>query len=68
MHPAMVLAVVLFAAAVSLGLFFLASALDALLTFTWTAVGQRMAYDLAADLFANLQRLSSGCLVDRRYS
>jgi ATP-binding cassette subfamily B protein/subfamily B ATP-binding cassette protein MsbA len=46
------------AAAASLGLFLLNSALDASLTWLWSAVGQRMTYDLAGSLFQRLQRLS----------
>ncbi|MDP9373230.1 MAG: ABC transporter transmembrane domain-containing protein, partial [Chloroflexota bacterium] len=34
------------------------SALDVILTMSWIRVGQRMVYDLAGDLFANLQRRS----------
>jgi ATP-binding cassette subfamily B protein/subfamily B ATP-binding cassette protein MsbA len=49
----------IFAAALaSLGLFVLNSALDVGLSWAWTAAGQRMVYDLAADLFHRLQRLS----------
>ncbi len=51
--------VLVFVAAIgSLGLFALNSALDAGLSWSWTAAGQRMVYDLAADLFHRLQRLS----------
>ncbi len=46
------------AALAGLGLFVLNSALDVALTWAWTAAGQRMVYDLAADLFHRLQRLS----------
>lgn len=42
----------------SLGLFFLNSALDVGLGLAWAAAGQRMVYDLAADLFHRFQRLS----------
>jgi ATP-binding cassette, subfamily B, bacterial len=42
----------------SLGLFFLNSALEVGVSWCWTAAGQRMVYDLAADLFHRLQRLS----------
>jgi ATP-binding cassette subfamily B protein/subfamily B ATP-binding cassette protein MsbA len=41
-----------------LGLYVLNSALDIGLSWGWTAAGQRMVYDLAADLFHRLQRLS----------
>ncbi len=46
------------AALSSLGLFVLAGALDVVLSWTWTAAGQRMVFDLAGDLFHRLQRLS----------
>jgi ATP-binding cassette subfamily B protein/subfamily B ATP-binding cassette protein MsbA len=46
------------AALSSLGLFVLTSALDMVLSWTWTAAGQRMVFDLAGDLFHRLQRLS----------
>src|SRR5207244_10538516 len=46
------------AALASLGLFALTSLLDAALLWAWTVAGQRMVYDLAADLFHRLQRLS----------
>lgn len=49
---------VITAATASLGLFAINSALDLGLTWTWAAAGQRMVYDLAADLFHRLQRLS----------
>jgi ATP-binding cassette subfamily B protein len=49
---------IIYAAAASLALFALSSALDAALSFTWAAAGQRMVYDVAADMFAHLQRLS----------
>jgi ATP-binding cassette, subfamily B, bacterial len=39
-------------------LFLLNSALDAGLAWTWTVAGRRMVYDLAQDLFAQLQRRS----------
>ncbi len=39
-------------------LFALNSAMDATLTWAWTASGRRMVYDLAEDLFARLQRRS----------
>jgi ATP-binding cassette subfamily B protein/subfamily B ATP-binding cassette protein MsbA len=51
--------VLVFVAALSsLGLFVLNSALDVGLTLTWSATGQRMVYDLAADLFDRFQRHS----------
>src|ERR671918_3072599 len=46
------------AAAASLGLFVVNAAADTGLTWAWAAAGQRMIYDLAADLFRQLQRLS----------
>jgi len=52
------LGLVVVAAVASLGVFLLSSGVDAGLSFGWTAAGQRMVYDLAADLFARLQRLS----------
>ena len=42
----------------SLALFALNSVLEVSTTWTWSATGQRMVYDLAADLFHRLQRLS----------
>jgi ATP-binding cassette subfamily B protein len=42
----------------TLGLFLLNSVLDVVLTQLWTIAGRRMVYDLAADLFARLQRRS----------
>jgi ATP-binding cassette subfamily B protein/subfamily B ATP-binding cassette protein MsbA len=51
-------ALVVVAAFSSLGLFALSSALDAGLTLAWSATGQGLVYDLAADLFDRLQRLS----------
>ncbi len=41
-----------------LGLFFLNSALEMVLTFAWAVAGQRMIHDLAAELFHHLQRAS----------
>jgi ATP-binding cassette subfamily B protein/subfamily B ATP-binding cassette protein MsbA len=41
-----------------LALFALASALDVVLTNAWIRVGQKMAYRLAGDLFAHIQRRS----------
>ncbi len=49
---------VVVAALASLALFALNSALDVGLTWAWATAGQRMVYDLAADLFRRLQRLS----------
>lgn len=46
------------AACSSLGLFVLQSGLDVILSWSWTSAGQRMVFDLAADLFHRLQRLS----------
>jgi ATP-binding cassette, subfamily B, bacterial len=42
----------------SLGLFVLMAAVEAGLTLGWAAAGQRMVFQLTADLFARLQRLS----------
>jgi ATP-binding cassette subfamily B protein len=44
--------------AAGLVLFVASSALDAALTWLWTVAGRRIVYDLAADLFARLQRRS----------
>jgi ATP-binding cassette subfamily B protein len=54
------LPVVLIVAAslISLALFALNSALEVSNTWLWSATGQRMVYELAADLFHRLQRLS----------
>jgi ATP-binding cassette subfamily B protein/subfamily B ATP-binding cassette protein MsbA len=41
-----------------LAIFAINSLVDVVLTFAWIRVGQRMVYDLAADLFARLQRRS----------
>ena len=46
------------AALSSLVLFAVRAGIDAALTLAWTAASQRMVYDLAADLFQRLQRLS----------
>jgi len=46
------------AAAAAIVLFAANAALDSALTWAWSAVGQRMVYDLAADLFLQMQRLS----------
>lgn len=51
-------ALIVVAALASLLLFALNSALDVGLTWAWSTAGQRMVYDLAADLFHRLQRLS----------
>jgi ATP-binding cassette, subfamily B, bacterial len=51
-------ALVVAAAVASVLLFFLNSVLDVALSWVWTATGQRLVYDLAADLFRRLQRLS----------
>jgi ATP-binding cassette subfamily B protein/subfamily B ATP-binding cassette protein MsbA len=44
--------------AAGVGIFLVNSLLDVALTFSWIRVGQRMVYDLAADLFAKVQRKS----------
>jgi ATP-binding cassette subfamily B protein/subfamily B ATP-binding cassette protein MsbA len=49
---------VVFAAAASLLVYLLSSAVEAGLALAWTGAGQRMVHDLAGDLFARLQRLS----------
>lgn len=49
---------VIFAAVASLALFALNSAVGVGLNVSWSMAGQRMAYGLASDLFARLQRLS----------
>jgi ATP-binding cassette, subfamily B, bacterial len=49
---------VLLAAAAALALFAASAVLDAAATWGWTALGQRMVYNLAGDLFLRLQRLS----------
>lgn len=46
------------AAVSSFGIFVIQSALDMGLSFAWVTYGQRMVYELAADLFNRLQRLS----------
>ena len=51
-------ALVLMAAAAGVLLFVLTAGVDALLNLSWLVSGQRMSFDLAADLFARLQRLS----------
>ncbi|MBD2079358.1 ABC transporter ATP-binding protein [Leptolyngbya sp. FACHB-17] len=49
---------IILAAIANLVLYTLNSALDACLTWAWSATGQGMVYDLARQLFAHLQRLS----------
>ena len=49
---------VVLAALAGLALFAATAALDAAVTWAWSAHGQRMVYDLAGDLFRRLQRLS----------
>jgi ATP-binding cassette subfamily B protein/subfamily B ATP-binding cassette protein MsbA len=49
---------VFMASIASLGLFVLNSVLDVVTTWYWSATSQRMVYDLAADIFSRLQRLS----------
>src|SRR5262245_18408815 len=51
-------ALVIFAALASLVLFALTSALGVGLSVSWNVAGHHIAYGLAADLFARLQRLS----------
>jgi ATP-binding cassette subfamily B protein/subfamily B ATP-binding cassette protein MsbA len=51
-------ALVILAAVASLAVFALNSALSVGLSVCWSMAGQRMAYTLASDLFARLQRLS----------
>jgi len=51
-------ALVCLAGAATLALFGVNSALNAVLSWSWIAVGQGMVYQLAADVFARLQRLS----------
>lgn len=46
------------AVASGLAIFAVSSALDAVLTMAWTRAGRRTVYDLAADLFARIQRRS----------
>ena len=50
--------IIIVAGLLSLLLYLLNAALEAALTWIWSASGQRMVYDLAADLFDRLQRLS----------
>ena len=49
---------VVLAALAGIGLFAAIAALDAAVTWAWSALGQRMVYGLASDLFLRLQRLS----------
>ena len=56
---------VVLAAVASLLMFALSSALDAGLTWGWTAAGQRMVYDLAGDLFARIGFPQDRCLNTR---
>ena len=49
---------ILFAALASLLVFAASTALDAVVTFAWSAAGQRMVYGLASSLFLQLHRLS----------
>jgi len=51
-------ALLVVAALASLAIFALTSAVDASLAWTWVSAGERMVYDIAADLFHRLQRLS----------
>ena len=57
LHPTPLLLIFL-ASIASLGLFALNSAIDIGISWYWSATGQRMVYDLAADIFNRLQRLS----------
>jgi ATP-binding cassette subfamily B protein/subfamily B ATP-binding cassette protein MsbA len=52
------MAMVILAALATLVLFVVTSALGVGLSVSWSMAGQRMAYSLAGDLFARLQRLS----------
>ena len=56
--PRTTASLILFAAAASLALFVLSSALTVALSVSWSMAGQRMVYDVAGDVFARLQRLS----------
>lgn len=51
---------ILLAGLISLSLFALNVVLEIGLSWAWMATGQRMVYELAADLFARLQKLSLG--------
>jgi len=50
--------IILLAALASLGFYVLNSMIDVGLSWAWTEAGQKMVYNLAADLFRHLQRLS----------
>ena len=52
------LLLIIVASIASLGLFVLNSVLDIVTTWQWSAASQRMVYELAADIFSRLQRLS----------
>src|SRR6476619_7299934 len=56
--PRTTTSLILCAAAASLALFALNSALTVALSVSWSMAGQRMVYDVAGDVFARLQRLS----------
>jgi ATP-binding cassette subfamily B protein len=56
--PATAAAVIAVAAVASFLLWALNNALDVSASWAWTIAGQRLVYDLAADLFHRLQRLS----------
>jgi ATP-binding cassette subfamily B protein/subfamily B ATP-binding cassette protein MsbA len=65
-------AMIWFAAGATLGLFLINVLLDVVVSRTWMATGQRMVYDLAADVFERLlhvpfprQRRSVGDLLER---
>jgi ATP-binding cassette subfamily B protein len=58
LDPTSPTALVLFAAATTFALFAVAGILEVALSWAWTVAGQRMVYDLAADLFRRYQRLS----------
>jgi ATP-binding cassette, subfamily B, bacterial len=49
---------VIAAGVASLGVFLVSSLLNIALSLAWNVAGQRMVYDLAGDLFAQLQRMS----------
>src|SRR5688572_7849247 len=50
--------VVIIAAAATLGVFAISAALEAALTWLWTRIGQGMVFDLGAQMFSRMQRLS----------
>lgn len=56
--PATRYALIAVAGAATVILFAVSSAIDLAIRWAWTAAGQRMVYDLAADVFYRLQRLS----------